>query len=203
MFQRGLNDGEIAQLVAAGFSSALATAVAREALTMRWLSLRRGVSGVWAAVTAALIGLALFLISMQSAALGVLIAVAGSILSFVQYAPHLEAWRLKHSNPVRFAGRTLAIMAVIAQRNPNPETNPQLRQLQTLAEGLDPLMHPHSQLRGLARAMETESASEADAGKSVSQASGLYSVAGALRLGLIILAISAIIVLLALGARPF
>ncbi len=200
MIKRGLTDEEIAQLTAAGFTPALATTVAREALTMRWLFLRRGVSGLWAVAAAIVIGIAIFIVSWQVEDIAWLIAVAGSLLSFVQYTPHLEAWSLKDTAPPRFAARTLAIMAVIAQRNPKAETNPQLRKLRTLAEGLDPLAHPHTQLRLLAQALDDESASERAVRKTVASSDGVRAT---LVFGLVVLAVTVIILTLALGARPF
>lgn len=200
MITLGLTDEEIAQLTAAGFTPALARAVSREAQTMRWLFLRRGVSGLWAAAAAIVIGIAIFFVSSQVEDIAWLIAVAGSLLSFVQYTPHLEAWSLKDTAPPRFAARTLAIMAVIAQRNPKAETNPQLRKLRALAEGLDPLAHPHTQLRLLARALDDESAREREARKMIASSDGMRAT---LVFGLVVLAVTVIILTLALGARPF
>lgn len=200
MFQRGLNDGEIAQLVAAGFMPALATAVAREALTMRWLFLRRGHSGFWATAASLLVAAGAFVASLRFGGLGWLIGLAVSAFPVVQYAPDLEAWSLKRSEPARYAARKLAIMAVIAQRTWSVEPSKQAQKLQELADGLDLLAHPHTQLRLLARALDDESASKRETRKAVASSDGMRA---ALLFGVAALAVVVIILTLALGARPF
>ncbi len=201
MIQRGLNDGEVGQLAAAGFTPALATAVAREALTMRWLFLRRGHSGIWATAASVLVAAGALVASLRFGGLGWLIGLAVSAFPVVQYAPDLEAWSLKRREPARYAARRLAIMAVIAQRTWSVEPSKQAQKLQGLAEGLDRLAHPHTQLRLLARAMDEgdDGAAGADR-KSTGSGDGFGAT---LRFGFIILAIAVIIVTLALGARPF
>jgi len=200
MITRGLTDEEIAQLTAAGFIPALARAVAREALTMRWLFLRRGLSGFWAVTAGILVVVAAYIASWRLGGFGWLIGLAVSLLPVVQFAPHLEAWSLKRIDPLRFAGRTLAIMAVAAQRNPNPESNAQLGKLRILAESLDTLSHPHTQLRLLARSMDNDAAGARTDGGAAGAGDGFGA---SLLFGLFILAVTVIFITLALGARPF
>ncbi len=200
MITKGLTDEEIARLTGAGFTPALARAVAREAQTLRWLFLRRGVSGVWAAAVGIIVVVGAFFASWWFSDFGWLVTLAFSWLPVVQYAPHLEALSLKRSDPVRYAARTLAIMAVIAQRNPKAESNPQLGKLRTFAGGLDPLAHPHTQLRLLARALDENTSSERAPRKTVASSDGMRA---ALLFGVVMLAVVVIILTLALGARPF
>lgn len=200
MITKGLTDEEIGQLAAAGFAPGVVEAVAREALTMRWLFLRRGLPGFWAGTAGILIVIGAYFASWRFGDFGWLIGLVVSVLPFVQYAPHLEAWSQKRSDPVRYAARRLAIMAVIAQRNPKLETNAPMRELHNLPERLDPLAHPHTQLRLIARAMDDDALSEREARKTVASSDGVRAT---LVFGLVVLAVVVIIVTLALGARPF
>ncbi|MBI1264316.1 MAG: hypothetical protein GC187_06245 [Alphaproteobacteria bacterium] len=200
MITLGLKDREILRLIDAGFTLALARAVWREAQTMRWLFLRRGMSGPWASFGVVAVGVVAFFATLRVSDIAWLIGAAGSVVPMVQYAPHLEAWSLKGNDPARYAARTLAILAVAAARADGEGASQQADRLQTLAQGVDPLAHPHTQLRLIARAMDAAAASKRDNRKAVASSDGMRA---ALLFGLSVLAVILIIVTLALGARPF
>lgn len=200
MITKGLTDREILRLIDAGFTLALARAVWREALTLRWLFLRRGLSGLWAWLGVAAAGVLAIFATWRMSDIAWLIGAAGSLVSLVQYAPHLEAWSLKGSDPARYAARTLAVVAVAAARADGAGASQHAGKLRVWAQGLDPLAHPHTQLRLLARAMNADSASEREARKKIASSDGMRA---ALLFGVAVLAVIVIIMTLALGARPF
>ncbi|KAA5803749.1 hypothetical protein F1654_08085 [Alkalicaulis satelles] len=197
MFQRGLNETEIALLEAAGFPPEAVQMIVREAEGLRWLFLKRsGAAAIWWIVS--IIGAVTVGSLWQATGLwgSLAIPVLAIGLQAVSVMADHEINLPKSSDPPRWAARMLAAHVLRAAGLTKPETSDPFFALQAHAEAVRGASGWAS-FSLIARRLAQE------ARKDGSRDSGPYSIAGALRFGLIILAISAIIVLLALGARPF
>ena len=130
----GLNETERARLDAAGFDAALASAVAHEAETMRFLWLRRsgfnaitGIAGAAGAAAVANVFAAEF--GPLGAWLPILLPLIAAALGA---APWWEIQRVRSLSRTRWAARRLAALAVAA--DPDDETDEDWIALQRLAE---------------------------------------------------------------------
>ena len=130
----GLNETERARLDAAGFDAALASAVADEAETMRFLWLRRSgfnaITGIAGAAGAAAVA---NVFSGEFGPLGAWLPVLLPLIAAaLGVAPWWEIQRVKSVSRTRWAARRLAALAVAA--DPDDEADEDWIALQRLAE---------------------------------------------------------------------
>ena len=155
MISNGLNDAEQAKLQAAGFSARLIKAVTDEAATMRLLALRRQSGSVWTGIAAAFGAIVLGVLQIFGDSLGWLVTTLIPLLGgALAAAPWLEVRMMRQHEPVRWAARRLAVLAVTA--NPDNGGDDAWKGLVRHALQTNQLDSPRSALRHLARDMIRE-----------------------------------------------
>ncbi len=155
MVSGGLNEKELAKLQSAGFSARFIEAVSDEAATMRLLALRRQSGNALAGIAAAFGALVLGALQIFGDDLGwlatTLIPILGVLLAA---APWLEVRLMRRHEPVRWAARRLAVLAVTA--NPESGGDEAWKALVRHALRVHRFESPRSALHHLAREMVRE-----------------------------------------------
>lgn len=152
MAGHGLSEEERGRLSTAGFSMPVVMAISREAATMRLLALRRQSGTLWSAIAAGLAVVIAGVLNIFEEGFGwvatIGIPVAASLIAL---GPWLEVRMMRQHEPVRWAARRLAVLAVTAK--PDGAGNADWRDLLRHAGRVQNLENPRSVFRHLARAM--------------------------------------------------
>lgn len=155
MASGGLNEAEQAKMRAAGFNPRLIEAVSDEAATMRLLALRRQSGSAWAGLAAIVGAGGLGFLQIFGDELGwiatALIPLLGVLLAA---APWLEVHLMRRHEPVRWAARRLAVLAVTA--NPEEGGDEAWKRLVVHALRVTRFESPRTALHHLAREMIRE-----------------------------------------------
>lgn len=155
MVERGLRSQERERLAAAGAYPALVSAVADEAATMRWLFLHRGWDVfVLPALAAAAALFASIALDLPDGVADMVQIVAPLLIGLVLVLPWLEMRAMRRHEPVRWAARRLAILAVTAQPEWGEEGDVRWRDLQRFVAIAAAHDHPRAGLRALARTLD-------------------------------------------------
>lgn len=155
MQEGGLSEEEEAKLRAAGFSAPVTAAVSREAATMRFLFLRRQSSNLWVGIAGGLAAVIAGAANIFGEGFAWLISVGIPLLGgVVVVAPWLETRMMRQHEPVRWAARRLAVLAVVAKEDATDDEP--WRSLTRFARLAARLESPRSVLRYLAREMIEE-----------------------------------------------
>jgi len=155
MTEHGLSEEERARLGVAGFSAPVTVAVSREAASMRLLFLRRQGGNTWAAILAGFAAVAAGALNAFDESFGWIITVALPFAAgLLALGPWLEIRMMRRHEPVRWAARRLAVLAVTA--DPEQADDEAFRALVRYAGWAARLESPRSVLRYLARRMIEE-----------------------------------------------
>ncbi|MEQ8404602.1 MAG: hypothetical protein RKE49_05850 [Oceanicaulis sp.] len=171
MIEPGLKAEERDRLAAAGANPALVNAVAAEAATMRWLFLNRGWDVfILPALGAAGAIFASIALDLPGGAADMLQVFAPILFGLVLLLPWLEMRAMRRHEPVRWAARRLAILAVTAQPEWGEEGDARWRDLQRLVAAGAGYDTPRAALRQIARVLERPAPKTAAGGQGLNGA---------------------------------
>jgi hypothetical protein len=155
MSESGLSEEEEAKLRLAGFSAPVTAAVSREAASMHFLFLRRQSVNLWAGVAGGLAAVVAGAANIFGEGFAWLVSVVVPALGgLLALGPWLEIRMMRQHEPVRWAARRLAVLAVTA--DPEDREGDNWRSLTRFARWAARLESPRSVLRYLAREMIEE-----------------------------------------------
>ncbi|MCC5997001.1 MAG: hypothetical protein JJU18_11615 [Oceanicaulis sp.] len=204
MITKGLKESEKQLLASAGFAPDAVRVIANEAERLRWLFLQRPAAAmIWwgAAFAAAIVISALWEVTGWWGVLAAPVLAAASQLLF--NLPDFEINASKSNDPPRWAARRMAQLSVKAAGAGIPEQSKAFSELHAHAEAGGGLSSPWSVLRIIAGRLTAPKGGASPASSARKTASSGENFGATLRFGAVIVAVTVIIIALALGARPF